>query len=155
MMDDIGSLPADIKKSCHISLKAFWNWSKIVLILEQNSGLEPKCQSALKCSGLEIWNLFNCWNTPLAAGSPGTLFMALGRRFSVSKGSCSHTMGHRDLFKSNLFVCLICCERCYCIVLTPVWQDHKGRDLIIDDGYVPWASHLDCRLYANEKQTLT
>ena len=53
-MDDIGSLPADIKKSCHISLKAFWNWSKIVLILEQNSGLDPKCQSALKCSGLEI-----------------------------------------------------------------------------------------------------
>ena len=28
--------------------------------------------------------------------------MALGRRFSVSKGSCSHTMGHRDLFKFNL-----------------------------------------------------
>ena len=25
--------------------------------------------------------------------------MALGRRFSVSKGSCSHKMGHRDLFK--------------------------------------------------------
>ena len=154
-MDDIGSLPADIKKPCHISLKTIWNWSKIVLILEQNSGLDPKCQSVLKCSGLEIWNLFNCWNTPLAAGSPGTLFMALGRRFSVSKSSCSH----RDLFKFNLGAhnwWLICCERCYCIVLVPVWQDHKGRDLIIDDGYVPWAIRVWLpSIYANEKQTLT
>ena len=34
---------------------------------------------------------------------------------------------------------LICRERCYCIVLVPVWQDQRGIDLIIIDGYVPWA----------------
>ena len=71
-MDDIGSLPADIKKSCHISLKAFWNWSKIVLILEQNSGLDPKCQSVLKCGNMKVVQLIKYtvggwvpWNSSL------------------------------------------------------------------------------------------
>ena len=51
---------------------------------------------------------------------------------------------------------LICCERYYYIVLVPEWQDHKGRDLIIFDGYVPWAIRVWLpSLYANEKQTLT